>query len=656
MNVPLFQEILVIFALSMGVLLFCHRLRLPPIVGFLVTGVLCGPHGLGFVQDVQDVQELAEIGIVLLLFTVGMEFSLKKIGKYKRFFFGGGLLQVVLTTLAGFFAAWWYGLSTQESIFIGFLLALSSTAVVMRVLDESGTGKTPHGKLIVGTLIFQDIAVVPMMLSIPLLAGGMGTIDSSLFLLFGKGVVILAIIFLSAERIVPFILYVIAKTRSRELFLLAVLLICFSVALLVAQLGLSFSLGAFLAGLTLADTEYRNKAIDDILPFKDIFTSFFFVSIGMLLDLRFVVASPLPILALTFGVVFVKGTIMTIVGLLIGMPLRTAALTGLALAQVGEFSFVLAEAGTHANIWNIAHDQLFLAVAILTMAAAPTLMQFAPILVDKLLGLPFPDKLKRGISPVEDVPEPQMEKHLIIVGYGVVGKNLGRSCQEAEIPYTVIDMDATLVRQGRKKHVPIHFGDATHELTLKHVNAAKAEVIAVLINDTIAALRVIETVKRINPDIYVIARTHHLDDMKPLFQLGADDVIVDEFGSAIEIFTRVLQKYSVPSEDIEKRVHTMRSEGYEMLRIHHKESAIFSNMKWKSDNIEVASIPLSECSSIVGKTLVEASLRQTFGVNVIAIKRGGDSLHHMDGQTRLKEKDLLVVMGTPEGIAKMQNS
>lgn len=652
MEIPLLQEILIIFGLSIGVLLVCHRLRVPIIVGFFVTGLLCGPHGLAFVDDIDSVQMLAKIGIVLLLFTVGMEFSVRKIMQFRRFFLVGGFLQVSLTTLAGLGIGTFLGRPLGEAIFLGFLLSLSSTTIVMRILEERMETNTPHGRLILGTLIFQDVAVVPMMLLIPVLSGTDSLIDPSFLYLLGKGVLILFVVFFAAARIVPKLLDYVARTGSRELFLLSVLVIGFSVAWLASSLGLSLSLGAFLAGLIIAESEYSNRAIGDILPFRDIFTSFFFVSVGMLLNIGFVAEQPFLILLAAVGVFLLKAAIVGGTAVVVGMPLRTVVLSALALSQVGEFSFILAKAGTDSGIGNDYYYQLFLAVTVLTMALTPSLIEAAPYFASQALRLPLSPKIKSGLRPMKIELEKPLHDHVIIIGLGLTGKNLVRSTKEAEIPYIILELDADVVREEREKGEPIHFGDATHETVLKHAQVEEARAVAVLINDPVAALRIVEVARRLNPKAYLIVRTRYNEEMKPMFQLGADDVIVDEFGSSVEIFTRVLRKYDVPHEKIEAFVTDLRSEGYEMQRLLYQEPTAFTRAREQLSNIGTGTFLLSPNSVCANKSLAEIGLRKNYGLTLVLIKREGETLANFDADAKLKEGDLLVVMGSEKNLER----
>ncbi len=651
MHAPLLQDIATIFGLSIVVLLFCHRIRLPNIVGFLLTGILCGPHGLGLIHAENDVQTLAEVGIILLLFIVGMEFSFKQLLAYKRYFLIGGTIQVGLTVLAGFCIGFLAGRPLGESIFLGCLLSLSSTAIVLRLLAEKRESDSPHGRVIVGMMIFQDIIAIPMMLMIPFFAGvGDGWHVESLYAI-GKGIAVLAFVLFSAVKLIPKLLYHIAKTRNRELFLLTVFTICSSVAWITSSIGLSLSLGAFLAGLIISDSEYRAEAIGDILPFQDIFTSFFFVSIGMLLNLEFFFNEPFYIMAVALGILSMKAIIAGLAAWALGMPLRTVVLTAVAMSQIGEFSFVLAKASSAFELGSQYHYQLFLAVALLTMAVAPSLMNGSSTLASWILRLPLPAWVKTGLKAPQNQEKQTLKDHIIIIGFGISGRHLASSARKANIPYLIVDMNAKTVKEEKLRGEPIHFGDATHETILQHAHIDEAKTLAVVINDPKAAGRVVELARKLNPHLYIVVRTRYLLEMKEMYGLGADDVVPDEFGSSIEVFTRVLRKYEVPMEQVSEIVTSMRIEGYDMLRLLYQEPES-TDLRIASTEVIVNTFHIQNQSLAANKTLGELDLRKSFGVTVMLIKRGTHKIVSPDAATILQVRDVVVVAGIKENLIK----
>ncbi|HSE83790.1 MAG TPA: cation:proton antiporter [Thermodesulfobacteriota bacterium] len=657
MEIPLLSDIVIIFGLSIAVLFVCHRLRVPTIVGFLLTGILAGPYGLGLIKEVHQVEILAEIGVVLLLFTIGIEFSLRDLLRIKRSVLLGGSLQVLLTILAVFLIAEMAGLTFGQSIFMGFLVSLSSTAIVLKLLQERAEVDSPHGRTALAILIFQDIVVVPMMLLTPLLAGESENITKSLLILLAKGVGIIILVFVSAQWIVPQLLYQIARTRSRELFMLSIVVTCFAVAWLTSSMGLSLALGAFLAGLIISESEYSHQALSNILPFRDIFTSFFFVSIGMLFNLNSLFDQPVLIVFVALGVIALKAVTASAESVLLGFPLRTSILAGLALSQVGEFSFILSKVGVGYELISQKTYQMFLAVSVITLVVTPFTISFSHRLANSASNLPVLRKLKSGLYTLSEIGDSDKKEHfkdhLIIVGFGVNGRNLTRAAKMAGIRYVIIEMNPETVRGEKAKGEPIYYGDATQEAVLEHAGIKDARVLVIAISDPAATRQVTAISRRLNPKIHIIARTRFLQEMNPLYELGANEVIPEEFETSIEIFTRVLTKYLVPNDDIERLIAEVRSDSYEMLRSPSASSASFSDLRLSIPDIEISTFRVDEKSQIVGESLAQIGLRNMYGVTLLAIRRDSQILSNPSGDTQLCANDVLVVLGSPDKIAEV---
>jgi CPA2 family monovalent cation:H+ antiporter-2 len=653
MEIPLLKDIVIIFGVSIGVIFICHRIRVSVIVGFLLTGILVGPHGLGLVKAVHEVEILAEIGVVVLLFTIGMEFSLKNLLQIKKSVLMGGTLQVLLTLLATFVIARQIGQHFGESIFIGFLISLSSTAIVLKLLQEKAEVDSPHGCTTLGILIFQDVIIVPMILVTPLLAGTTGDLGNSLLVLVAKGIGIIILVIVSAKWIVPQVLYQIARTRNRDLFLLSVVVICLTVAWITSSVGLSLALGAFLAGLIISESEYSHQALGNILPFRDVFTSFFFVSIGMLLNVGFLFQHPTLIAIISLGVLALKSIIAGFVTVLLGFPLRIAILVGFALSQVGEFSFILSRTGIEHGLLAGNIYQIFLSVSVLTMSATPFIITLAPRLSDIILRLSLPKRLVSGFYPVSEVKVDSKKDHLMIIGFGVNGRNLARAARVGGIPYIIIEMNPETVRSEKVKGEPIYYGDATQEAVLQHANIKDARIVVVAINDPTATRRIAEIVRRLNPKVHLIVRTRYLQEMKPLYKLGADEVIPEEFETSVEIFTRVLTKYLIPRDEIERFVAEVRSDGYEMFRGLSKDSASFSDLTLRLPDVEISMLRVGAKSSLAGKSLAQIELRKRYGVTVLAIRRDSQILSNPHEDMQLCANDVLFLLGPPEKIARV---
>ncbi len=651
MEIPLLKDIIIIFGLAIVVLFICHRLSVPAVVGFLLTGIFAGPYGLGLIKAIHEVEIFAEVGVVLLLFTIGMEFSIKRLLRIRKSVLIGGSLQVLLTFCAVLLISKQFGKAFGEAVFIGFLVTLSSTAIVLKLLQERAEVDSPHGRTALAILIFQDIIVVPMILITPILAGATGSLSESLLILLAKGIGIILFVIVSAKWIVPKVLYQIAKTRNHELFQLSVVVLCFGVAWLTSWAGLSLALGAFMAGLIISESEYSHEALGNILPFRDVFTCFFFISIGMLLDVGFLFHNPMIVVLIALSVLILKSMIAGSVAVLLGFPLRTGILVGLALGQIGEFSFILSRAGVEHGLLSGNIYQMFLAVSILSMAATPFIISLAPRLADIILRLPLPERLISGFFPVSEIKVVDRKDHLIVIGFGVTGRHLAQTARIMGITYVIVEMNPETVRAEKAKGEPIYYGDATQDAILQHACIQNARVVVVGINDPTATRRITEIVRRINPKVHLIVRSRFLQEMMPLHELGADEVVPEEFETSVEIFTRVLMKYLIPKDEIEELVAVVRSDGYKMLRNISSESASFSDLKLQLPDVEINSLRIGERSSLAEKSLSQVELRKRYGITVLAIRRDSKMFSNPDGDIQLYANDVLFVLGLPEKIA-----
>ncbi|MGH7260880.1 MAG: cation:proton antiporter, partial [Nitrospiraceae bacterium] len=450
-DIKILTDLLVIFAISIGIVFVFHKFRLPSIAGFLAAGALIGPHGLNLVSDLEQVKVMAEIGVVLLLFTIGVEFSLAHLFAARRLLLIGGPLQVMGTLFlaaAGGLAA---GLPARQALFWGCLLSLSSTAIVLKALADRDESDSLHGRATVGILIFQDLAVVPMMLLLPLLANPSDNVRPEVLLALGKSLALVGALVAAAWYVVPHLLEQIVRSRSRELFLLTIIVLCLGIAWLTSLSGLSLALGAFIAGLVISESEYSHQAMAEVLPFRDSFNSLFFVSIGMLMDVHALLAHPLLVVALigaVFAGKFLTGAIPVLAS---GYPPRAAILAGIAMAQVGEFSFVLAQQGEQIGLLTGESYQIFLVVSVLTMAVTPFLMQWAPHIARRAEAVQrlrhwYPEKTTAHVLQTES-RHLKVKDHVIVMGYGLNGRNLVRVLEETEIPYVALDLDGDTVRR-----------------------------------------------------------------------------------------------------------------------------------------------------------------------------------------------------------------
>jgi len=648
-------SILIVLALSVGILYLCLHIRLPTIVGYLLTGIIAGPYGFGLVHDVHLVDVLAEMGVILLLFTIGLEFSLSSLRQVRYQALLGGSLQVLMTIGMVIPIAFQFTVGLEQAVFMGFLVALSSTAVVLKLLQERAEIEAPHGRGALAILIFQDLAVVPMLLVLPLLAHtGEVSLAQSVFTLLKAGAIV-GIILFSASKIMPLLLFQIVRTRNRELFLVSIVVLCFSVAWLTSAAGLSLALGAFLAGLIISESEYSHQALASILPFRDLFTSFFFISIGMSLNMGFVAENLLVVAESTLFVLVLKTLIISGIGIVIGYPLRTSLMLGLALCQVGEFSFILAKAGQGLGLLNPYNYQIFLSFSVLTMMATPFAIAYSSKCAEACERLPLPSWLKyrhmRSCSNLASEFDSALQGHLIIIGYGRAGQYLAQAAFNWSIPHAVIEMNPRTVRQEKEKGIPVFFGDATHEAILETVRIHRARVAVVVISDPAATRRITQLCRELNPSLFIIARSRFFHEQKELSRLGANVVISEEFEAALEISNRLLNYYYVPQEEIETFLQNIRAEGYEALRKHLLD--VRSVCELELPNVDIQRIRVQAGSPAEGESILDLGLRKNYGVTLLAIRREREVISNPKPDVRFRSGDVLLIVGTTRDLRRV---
>jgi len=647
MEFDFLQALVLAFGVSALTIFVLHRLTIPPIVGFMVAGVLIGPGGLSLIGDMRSIEILAEIGIILLLFTVGIEFSLANFLRMRRAVLIAGGAQVLLTIMVTLALAYPFRVSFNASLFAGFLMALSSTAIVLKMLMEQGEMDAPHGRMMLGILILQDLCVVPFMLLTPLLSGE--AIDVTLIgwtLL--KAMAIVAMILLGARWVVPKILHQVMRTKSRELFIIIVILACLGTALLTSRFGLSLALGAFLAGLIISDSEYAYEATAVILPFKDSFMGLFFISIGMLVDTGYIAANG-PMVLLAVALIIVLKAIASLASMLVaGLPARTSVHAAIGLAQIGEFSFVLAGVGRAAGLISADAFQLFLAAAVLSMALTPFLLRAAHP-ASNWLASRSPFNRFRAAEAEEPVSA-KLSDHAIIIGFGLNGRNLAYTLRKSNVKYVVVELNSDTVMREKKKGEPIFFGDATNADILRKMGIHRARVLVVVISDPTSARKIVSLARRENPALHIIVRTRYVVEVEELRALGASEVIPEEFETSVEIFARVLQHYSVPRNVVSDTITDIRKNGYQALRTHELRRKTFNDMKDMMGAIETETYLVKEGSLMPGHSLKALHLRARTGATVIAIARKGELIQNPPANFLIKANDILLLVGKREDI------
>lgn len=654
-SLPFLNEMVALFLVSVIIAFLCYKLKLAPVTGFLLAGVLIGPNALGLVQDQALVDMLAEIGIILLLFTIGIEFSLDKLSKIGSAIFIGGGLQVFLTVLAVLGVFVLLNIDWRIGIYTGFLVALSSTAIILGLLSEQNKTDTPVGRLSLAVLIFQDFAIIAMVLLVPLLSGQSGS-AADLLIVLGKAILLVTGIVLLARKIVPWILDKVAQTRRQELFLLTVMAICFGTAALTNMADVSLALGAFLAGLVVSESHYSDHALSEIIPVKTIFNAVFFVSVGMLLDVNFVLEYPLLLLGITAGVMLLKFVLSSVSLLVLGYPIRVAAASGIVLAQIGEFSFVLERSGRLAGLdpggFGEIGSQMFIAVSVILMLLTPFFLTISPKVGELLSRTPLKSLGQRENTPNDTESDIDLEDHVVLIGYGPAGRNLVRTFRETGIPFIVIEMNPRSVQEMHKEGIKAVFGDASRAHILKQAQIHKAKLCVIAINDPDASPRIIKLAKYLNPTVEVIVRTRYLSQAKDLEKAGADTVIPEEMETAVRLFSSVLRSYMIPDEEIEQHIRELRAEDYQIMRGSIKEAHLMVLQGLDEEGLHTRAVLVREGSFAAGKTLSELMLRNRFEITVLTVQRANRNIGNPAGSFRLEAGDRLVMVGLADRFAE----
>jgi CPA2 family monovalent cation:H+ antiporter-2 len=637
------RELLIVLAVTITIVFLFQRFGIPSIVGFLLAGVVIGPYGLRLVSDIATVDIIANIGVIILLFTIGLDMSLAEIASVRGYAIWAGLLQILLTIaiVAALGAA--FDLPAGVAIFYGFLVANSSTAVVLKIYSDRGETDSLHGRIATGMLVIQDLSLVPMMLLIPVL-GSTGSIAyPALLWALLQALVAVCVIVVAARYALPRLLHHVALLKSREIFTLFILFVSMGTAWLSAEFGISLALGAFIAGLLISESEYSHQMASDLLPLRDCFSGIFFMSVGMLLDLSLASARPATYLAALAAMVVIKAGVIVAIFWLLYRSLRLGLIIGLSFAHMGEFSFVLAQAGREPGLLTDNGSQIFLTVSILSLMAAPFLIQWS-----RRLGFGL-DRAVGGPSAGDDsatASESAEAGHVIVVGYGLNGQNLTRVLKEVGIRYQILEMDPSVVRAARAAGEPIVFGDGTRPEILHRVGIERARVLVIAVSDPVATARIVSQARRLRSDLSIIVRTRYVAEIDRLYRLGATQVIPEEFETSVEIFARVLQEYHMPRNLISLQVDLIRKEHYGALRGLRLQGRQLDELSQYLAGTTTDTVLILESSPAAGKSLEESGLRAHTGVTVIAVVRDGKSTHNPVPEFCLAAGDVLVLLGS----------
>jgi CPA2 family monovalent cation:H+ antiporter-2 len=658
------QELILLAAAALAVLLLFRRLRLPATAGFIITGILVGPGSFGLVGDPEMVRVLAEFGVVVLLFTVGLEFSLTDLRRLGRGALVGGALQVSLTVAVVGALMALAGWHPAQAIFVGMMAAQTSTAVILKLLADRVELQAPHGRLAVGVSLFQDVTTVPfLVLLLPLgrwLQGRAllmeevrGALPGALAVMVGAGLV-----FWLGRRAIPWLLARTSRTGSREVFLFSIIVVVLGSALLASRAGGSLAIGAFLAGLLLAGSELRDRIASEVLPWRDVLSSVFFMAIGMSFAPAVVLTRPGLVLASTVGLVVLKAVLALVALRIAGVPRRIAVATALTLAQIGEFSFVLAQAARPHGLMEGEVSQAFYAGAVFSLLLAsfvqPRASRWALALDRALAGRPAAvhdeelDAADEAGAPAAPGSTPARPRagHVVIAGFGLNGQNLARVLRSVHLPHLVVDLNPDLPAAAHREGSPALVGDISHPLIQRRAGVPRAEVLVLALSDAVATAQACRVARASSGELFIIVRTRHVDEIDQLYATGASQVIPEEFETSIEIFTAVMRELHVPNNLVQAQITLLRQERYSLLRGQGLPSAVLEQLPTILLERTTDTFLLLQESPAVGRTLGEVGLGVEGEARLVAVVRGGTPQTAVEPDFRLRVGDTLVVTGT----------
>jgi monovalent cation:H+ antiporter-2, CPA2 family len=649
-TLEILRNLLVIYGAGLLVVFLFHKMKQSPVAGFLLAGVVIGPYGLSLITQVENVQVLADIGVMVLLFSLGLEFSLKKMAQIRHVVLGSGFLQVGGTFLAVMLLARAFGFSLELAVVFGFLIAPSSTALIIKMLGERGETDSFHGKVALGVSIFQDLCTIPMIIVIPVLAGVAVGNDASespiwatLMLLLLTALAIIAGAIILARYLFPAFLELVIQTRSKELFVISLIVMFLGTAWLVGTTGFSLALGAFLAGLILSESEYSSQIFADMRPFRDGLNSLFFIAIGMLVNPFLIFEEWVLVVALVFGLLVLKALIAGLAVAAALLPVQVALLAGFLLAQIGEFSFVLLQAGAAAGIVTERWYQIGISVAFGTMVLTPAVFRLARGLVSRRSMY----RLHQTAIPADLVETGRtLHDHVILCGYGASGKKIAPVLRENGIPYLILELNARTVREERANGEPICFGDCTSSEILRRAGIREARVILFAISDPFSARQAVRIARALNKDIIIFTRTKYLAEINDLYELGANEVIAEEFEAALELMTRILRVYHVPRAAIAGLIRQIRTTRFDVFRDGRPtvpRLRLSGQLDVYTETVEVA-----EQSPVAGRRITESDLRHRSGALILGITRGPRTINNPRASEMILPGDHLILTGTKD--------
>lgn len=641
------QLVLTLLGASVLSIVLCRAISLPPILGYLLVGALLGPHALAAFSHEEHTLELAEFGVVLLMFTIGLEFSLPRLIRMKGIVFGLGMMQVVFSMALVLAISHLAGNSWMAGVALGGVLAMSSTAILSKLLAERIELDSPHGKQVMGVLLFQDLAVVPLLVIIPSLTSNIDSIASKLGWDLLKAAAILGVVFFLGQRSIQRWMNLIARRKSSELFMLNVLLVTLALAALTQAVGLSLALGAFIAGMLISETQFRYQVEEDIKPFRDLLLGLFFISIGMMLNYNVILDNLVIVLGILLLLLAGKLAVVFAISKMFKTPTGTALRSGLWLCAGGEFGFVLLSEAARVHLLPAHQIQVILAALVLSLLIAPLIVQYSETLVMRLIPSEW---FLRSMQLTQVAARTvNTEKHAIICGYGRTGAHIGRFLSQEGIGWVALDNDADRVQKAANAGIPVVFGDSARREILMAAGLARASVVIISFSGTDAALRVLANIREVEHDVPVVSRAREQEDGIKLFAGGATEVIPEALESSVMLATHALALLGVPMHRVIRRLRELREEHYALLRgfmvgIHPEDGSVT-----EEELPRLKAISLDANSKFVGHSLAELEIA-ALGFSVSAVRRRHYPELKITPDLRLEAGDVVVVLGNKENL------
>lgn len=655
-EVPLLINITLALVVAFIGGVIARRIGLPNIVGYLLAGIAIGPFTPGFVGDTETIQQLAELGVIFLMLGVGLNFSFADLWRVRDIAIPGSLIQTFISTLLGFGLSQLWGWSATAGIVLGLSISVASTVVLLRGLMDNSLLNTSHGQAAVGWLVMEDILSVLILVLMPILAPSSGAFDwKYLIITLLKAAAFITIMFFVGSRFIPWLLERIAHTRSRELFILAILAITLGTAMGAAELfGVSLALGAFAAGAIISQSRLSHQVGADVFSFRETFSILFFVSVGMLVNPSFLWQNLEQVISLTLLVVIGKPIIVILLGLLFPRPAKTFLVIAVGLSQIGEFSFILGQGGMSLNLLDSNQYSLILATALISITANPFMYRLLPIL-EKILRR-FPrvwERLETNV-PLPEIKENQLENHVIIIGYGRVGKDLVNLLQKLSISLLVIEADPEKIAILNERHIPTLFGDAGNSEILVHAHLEKARVLVTTISDETNTTMIITSARDLNPNLPIIARAATEQGVRNLAKIGANHIVQPELEGGLELIHHTLLCLGFPLREVHQYIEAIRRENYDMDTILDNEHHSLHDLLRAVKGVEIVWFKLDDTCSLIGKSLTEANIRSKTGASVVALIRDKQLIANPKSMIVFKSGDCIGVIGESDQIEAVQ--